>query len=413
MRFAITTALKDLRRRLADPVALLMWMGLPIVIGGLMNLIGGGDGPAPKAHVLIADEDATLLSRLVTRAGGQSPAGQFLEMEEVTAEEGRRQMDAGKATALLIIPKGFQDAVLRERPSTLTLFTNPSQRILPGIIEEGLKMAAEAAFYAQRIFGQPLQEIADLASQSTTAPSDDVVAAISRLFNQRLRALEGTLSPPVFTLERKTAAPAGESVTMSFGTLFLPGLLFMSLLFTAQGVSIDMWVEKTHGTLRRALTTPQRASALLAGKLAAGVSIMALAVSAALILGVTVLHVPILRVPIALAWACFAGAALLCYLVLLQLVSSSARGAQLLSALIVFPLIMIGGSFFPFEAMPKWMASIGQWTPNGLAVMQVKQILFGQIEWRELLTAAVSIGVPAAAAFVLCVRRLTGTFGTT
>ena len=46
--------------------------------------------------------------------------------------------------------------------------------------------------------------------------------------------------------------------------------------------------------------------------------------------------------------------------------------------MIVFPLIMIGGSFFPFEVMPAWMARIGRWTPNGLASRNVKQILFGQ-----------------------------------
>jgi ABC-type multidrug transport system permease subunit len=140
---------------------------------------------------------------------------------------------------------------------------------------------------------------------------------------------------------------------------------------------------------------------------------MALAVSVALILGVTMLDVPILRAPLALAWTCFAGAALLCYLVLVQMVSLSARGAQLLSALIVFPLIMIGGSFFPFETMPAWMANIGRWTPNGLAVVQVKQILFGEIDWRALLLAAIAIGIPAAAAFAIAVRRLTGAFGAT
>ena len=38
------------------------------------------------------------------------------------------------------------------------------------------------------------------------------------------------------------------------GQLFLPGLLFMSLLFAAQGMSVDIWIEKTRGTLRRTLS---------------------------------------------------------------------------------------------------------------------------------------------------------------
>ena len=36
---------------------------------------------------------------------------------------------------------------------------------------------------------------------------------------------------------------------------------------------------------------------------------------------------------------------------------------------------MIGGSFFPFEAMPDWMVRIGKLTPNGWALGHIKDIL--------------------------------------
>ena len=49
----------------------------------------------------------------------------------------------------------------------------------------------------------------------------------------------------------------------------------------------------------------------------------------------------------------------------------------MLASLMVFPLMMIGGSFFPFEAMPAWMAAVGRWTPNGQAVARLKDILDG------------------------------------
>jgi ABC-type multidrug transport system permease subunit len=410
VRFALIAALKDLRRRLADPAALLMWIGLPVVIGGLMSLIGGDNGPAPKARLLLVDLDQTFVSGLVARAGSQGQLAEFLEIQPVAADVGQRRIDAGDASALLVIPKGFQDGVLREQPTVLTLVTNPAQRILPGILEEGLKIAIEAAFYAQRLFSQPIRQIVDGLPAGTTGPPDDLVASVSRSINQRLRTLQDTLVPPVFTLEARAEAASGAQP--SFGALFLPGLLFMALLFTAQGMSIDIWTEKLRGTLRRTLSTPQGAVAFLAGKLVAGVAIMALATLLALVLGVVVFKVPIARAPLALAWASYSGAALLCYLVAIQLVASSARGGQLLSTVVVFPLVMIGGSFFPFEAMPVWMANIGRWTPNGLAVVQVKQILFGMPDGQGVLIAAVAIGVPAVAAFFLSVRRLTGAFAT-
>ena len=227
----------------------------------------------------------------------QGRLAEFLDVEVVTADTGRAKIDKGDASALLTIPKGFQESVLREQPATLALVKNPAERVLPVIIEEGLKMLVEAAFYVQRIFGQQLREIADSVG-TATGPSSEGVAAVGRAFNDRLRTVQATLFPPVLTLDAKKAPKEQDP---NFWALFLPGLLFMSLMFTAQGMSIDIWIEKTGGTLRRVLSTPQRVAAFLLGKLAASVVIMALAVIVALVLGVTMFGVPIGRTPAALA----------------------------------------------------------------------------------------------------------------
>ena len=78
--------------------------------------------------------------------------------------------------------------------------------------------------------------------------------------------------------------------------------------------------------------------------------------------------------------------------------------------MVVFPLLMIGGSFFPLEVMPPWMARVGRWTPNGLAVAEIKEILFGHPHPATVAIAAVAIGAPAALALWIGVRRLRGQF---
>jgi hypothetical protein len=361
--------------------------------------------------VLLVDLDQTFMSRLVGMASSAGQIGEFLEMETVTEDDGRRRINDGEANALLILPQGFQEGFLREQPTTLTLIKNPSQRILPGIIEEGLQIVVEAAFYAQRLFGEPIRQIADsVPAGATTGPPDAVVASISQSINQRLRTLQGTLAPPVLTLD--AGSRAADDEPFDFGTIFLPSLLFMALMFTAQGMSNDIWIEKTKGTLRRTLSAPQGASAFLAGKIGAGAVIMAGVTSVAIALSVLAFDVPVGRAPLALVWVSFSGAVILCYLTALQLLSSTARGGQLVSMMVVFPLIMIGGSFFPFEAMPPWMQSIGRWTPNGLALIQVKQILFAAVDARALLLGALGMGLPAVVVFFLSVRRLKGAFAT-
>jgi hypothetical protein len=62
--------------------------------------------------------------------------------------------------------------------------------------------------------------------------------------------------------------------------------------------------------------------------------------------------------------------------------------------------------------MPAWMAAVGRWTPNGLGVVRLKEILFGTPSAGVLLLSAAGIGVPAALAFLGAARRLRGTFAT-
>lgn len=408
MAFLTASIWKDLRRRLADPAAQLVWIALPIVFGGLMSLVVGDGGPAPKAHVLVVDEDRSLLSGLINSAGGQGPLGRFLQIESVTATDGHAQIQAGKASALLIIPKGFQDGVLREQPTELTLITNPAQRILPRIIEEGLRMTIEAAFYAQRIFGASIRDIVAGGTSTTGFPPDERVAGISRRINQSLRQLEGTLVPPAITVETRT--DARPTANFQFGPMFMPGLLFMSLLFVSQSISADIWIEKEKGTLRRALSTPQRLSLVLVAKIAAASTLMLLVALVAVIIGVVAFEVPLLRVPGTVAWAAFAGTALLCYFLFLQMVAGSQRGANMLTTMVVFPAMMIGGAFFPFEIMPPGMAAVGRLLPNGMAVTQTKALMFGQPSPGPLLIATLVIGGLAVAAFLGCLRRLRGRF---
>ena len=152
----------------------------------------------------------------------------------------------------------------------------------------------------------------------------------------------------------------------------------MALLFVAQGMSTDIWEEKRHGTLLRAIAAPRSVGLFLTGKLLAGAVLVAATALAGLLIAVLFYDVDLGRLLPALAWCTFAGTALLAFFILLQLFASSQRGGAILATAIVFPLIMIGGSFFPFESMPEWMAAAGRWTPNGLALIRLKEILAGE-----------------------------------
>jgi ABC-type multidrug transport system permease subunit len=95
---------------------------------------------------------------------------------------------------------------------------------------------------------------------------------------------------------------------------------------------------------------------------------------------------------------------------LLQLLATSQKAGGLLSTLVLFPLMMIGGSFFPFEAMPGWLAAVGRRLPNGWALEQFRQILGGGATAAGLLPAAAGLLAALLAGIWLAGWRLRGGF---
>jgi ABC-type multidrug transport system permease subunit len=72
----------------------------------------------------------------------------------------------------------------------------------------------------------------------------------------------------------------------------------------------------------------------------------------------------------------------------------------------MFPLMMIGGSFFPFEAMPAGMAVIGKLTPNGWALEQLKRILLENVELRSLTLSFLGLLIVGSVLFFVSARRI-------
>lgn len=410
MTYLLHCAAKDLRRRLADPASLVIWLGIPLLLGGLMSLlVGGGQGPAPTAHVLLVDRDDSILSRLLANLGGGGDQP-FLDIETVTEADGRIRMDAGEASAMLVLPEGFADAVLRGQPATLELVKNPAQRILPSIVETGVELLIEIAHYLQRLMGDSLARLVDAPRDDADFLANEIVGAFAGSINERMRGVSGWLFPPVLEIETADASSGTPSQTFNFALFMLPGMVFMSVLFIGQGMADDVWDEKTAGTLRRAVSLPHHLAWFLGGKLVAAGAVMAAVAVVALAIAVAFFGIAPGRVPLAFLWVVYAGTALYCFFQLLGFAASTRTGANMVSTIVLFPAMMLGGSFFPFEAMPGWMAAVGRWLPNGQAVVRLKELLGGVVDPAALGVAALAIGLPAVVAFAWSARLVGGRF---
>jgi len=366
MRFVWISALKDLRRFRREPVTLLTWLAIPTFIAVILTVIFGPRDTRPHGTLLIADEDGGIAARALAGAFQQGALGQMLTVEKVNSDDGRKRMDKGEASALLIVPKGFTTAVFSAQPANLQLVRNPSQRILPGMIEETLSMFIEGAFYIQAVAGG-----------------------------------RESISVPLIQLDSKVIQEKAE-LPSGFAVMLLPGVLYMGLFFVVRAMSADIWYERTSGALRRVVGTPSTIAGFLAGKLIAVALVLAAVGCFGLLAGHFMLDLHISNLPLAVLWVAATGSGLYLFMLTLQLAASSERMANFLTNFVVLPLTMLGGGFVPLDWMPQSFARIGRLTPNGWSVERLKDILAGA--WEPMAFAAVALFL--AAAWLWNVRRI-------
>jgi ABC-type Na+ efflux pump permease subunit len=405
MGFLGIAFMKDLRRILRDPVAILLSVGLPLMVGLLLKIAFGGGETKPTAQLLVADHDSSFVSNLLVGSFDRGPLADLVATQDVTEEQGREMMDDGKASGLLIIPDNFGDDVLNRKLTTLTLITNPAQRILPGILQGALEFLTDALAGVQNILGESITPLTAAVPAGRITQPDSLVASFSTLVNGLIERGGRYIFPPVIKVKTVVLEEEKED-TRGFSDLFFPSMLFMAILFAAQNMSDDVWKERTQGTLRRNLSTPQRLAAILAAKLLAITAFIGVVSLVGLVGGRLLFSIQIDNLPLAVVWATLSGAFMLLIFTMLQLMAVSQRGASLLSNLVLFPLIMLGGSFFPFEAMPDWMARIGRMTPNGWTLEQFRRILWGTADGTTLAAGLGAMLLLGAILFILNAARL-------
>ena len=415
--FILRTARKDIQRRLKDPFSFAIWLGIPLALGLAITLAFGGfsSGRTPTAEVWVVDEDESTVSGMVVTA--LASGGDFgfpLVAREVEAGEGRKLIDNGKGSALLTIPPNFGDDLLNSRPTELSLVTNPTQFFLPEIVEESLNLVVDGVFYLQQTIGEPIRQIVDSADTSDGFLENRDVAEISILINEAMIRMDTLLFPPVIDLEivRRGEAADGEPASQGPGLIdaFLPSMLFMALVFMALGISEDIWVEKSQGTLRRALATPHASASFLAGKLLGATALMGAIVFLTIIAARFLLGAQSQNILQASVWGTLSGAIFVLFAYPLQLYAKSQRAGGVLSSLVIMPLMMLGGSFFPFEMMPEGLARIGRFTPNGWAQTELISILRDEADWLRVGISATGLIALGTILFFLANRRMAGAF---
>jgi ABC-2 type transport system permease protein len=401
MKLILLCARKDLRRLLRDPIGLASWIGIPLLIGLVMVALFGRGEPKPQGLLLIADQDDTFVSSFLARAYTQGKLGEMITVSNVPLAEGRKRIGAGDGSALLIIPKGFTDALLRNEPIKLELVTNPSQAILPNMLQEVTEVLIDGAWYLHQFVGDDLRRFSDMKE----APPDALIGEFSIKIRRLIDSVSRFVDPPAIEVASEVIEqnPGGQ---VSVAQLMFPSIIYLSALFLAFGYSQDVWKERMQGTLRRFAMSPGSARHLLAGKLLAVSAVYVILAVVALLTASLVLGMPIRNAGLVVLWIPASGGGLYLMMVNLSTLAATPRAGSVLTNIAVMSLGMIGGTFFPFELMPGFLSRIGKLTPNGWALLRLKDMLGGQVDAASIAAAFAATAVVGTLLFGLASRRL-------
>jgi ABC-2 type transport system permease protein len=230
---------------------------------------------------------------------------------------------------------------------------------------------------------------------------------LTRFFRQPSRIAGAAGTPLIFWLLvgsglsgsfRLPGGPAG----LSYLEYFFPGTVALVLLFAAIFSNISVIEDRNQGFLQGVLVAPVPRSAMVAGKVLGGATLAWLqglvflalapvsgihltALSALEAAGVlAVLAVGLTSLGFAFAWKL-----------------DSTQGFHAVMNLVLFPMWLLSGSFFPLSGAPRWLAAVMSLNPLTYGIAALRWAFYGR--GASLGTGmpgpALSLGVTAAVAF--------------
>jgi ABC-2 type transport system permease protein len=184
-----------------------------------------------------------------------------------------------------------------------------------------------------------------------------------------------------------------------------PGMLGMLLMYANLSVGTALVTWRKQGTLRRLAATPLRQSTLI-GSQATSRLLLSLAQCAVLI-AVAIL---VFKVQIIGSWLALGLMVTLGALVMLSLgfvIGSFARNAEVaasLTFLISFPMMFLGGSYFPTDGAPGFLAPLIHILPLSYLNDALRQIINNGADLAATQTDALALAVWMVAALLLSFR---------
>ena len=275
----IDVALKDLRRSLSKPFNLVMMLGAPFLITGLIYFAFGGMANDQDSYSL--QRIRTVIANLDQGSTGFN-AGQQLEqfllddsvseiLDARTVNAGvvaRTAVDQQEADVAVIIPADFSETALGgEKVAEILLYQDPTLTLAPAILKDLISQFTDG-FAGATIATEIVKE--QFADRGLELGEDDTRRiALTYAENLQGEEHEHNGAPPAGLEVRSPKREASSQGQMAYIAPVMASMMIFFVFFMGANGAETIIVESEEGTLSRLFTTPNSRALILAGKLLA------------------------------------------------------------------------------------------------------------------------------------------------
>ena len=384
-----TIALKDLKLFFSDKKSVIITFILPILLITLFAFAFGGFGSSDevkKIDLLITDLDNSKES-IALKQSLDSIKG--IHLIETTLEKANNAVRKGKFVAVLVLKKGFQQAVEKTDPIPLELKYDQSREIEVGMLQavlmESLMQKVSKQAIQKNIEGFLEKEFAGM------APSMK-----KRILEKTTKTDDTSQGNNYIDFKMTPVLKEDKGEQSNYGLIqAVAGTAIMMLLFSIAEIGGGLLDEKDGGTLKRLLYSPLKSRDILFGKMIAALIVALLQLLVMFLFAWIAFGLPIFKDIVSLLVLIFAVAfAVASFGIFLVSIAKTRKQLSGLSSMIILTMSAIGGSMIPLFAMPSIMQKIAVISVNYWGIQGFYDIFARNLSFVELLPRiAVLVGI--------------------
>ncbi len=207
---------------------------------------------------------------------------------------------------------------------------------------------------------------------------------IIRYRADRLRMITTLIQPLLFLFVLGSGLQQLSSASthgVNLKTFIYPGILCISVMFTAMFSAASIVWDREFGFLREMMVAPVRRSSIVIGKCLGGATVASFQGVIIILLGplvgvsynvVLILGIFVLQLALAFSITAFG--------VMVAVRIKTMQSFMAVMQMIIMPMFFISGALFPLAGLPAWLAALNRVDPLTYAVDPMRRLVFSHLD---------------------------------